>query len=640
MKKLFLCLCILSVALSVKAQLPVFIHSHNDYWRTMPFYEAYSQYAQSIEADVYLLNGELLVGHDTDESTPDKKFVTMYMEPIVKLFRANGGHMWKDSDAPMQLMVEAKNDNVALLNELVRNLEKYPDVFCSENGVRVVITGYDLKPDEFSLFPKWMYFDGGLSKNYTPEQLERVALFSECFEDYAHWNGKGNILDSQLEALKKAIDKAHALNKPIRFWGAPETTTAYYTFYNLGIDFFNTDHPAQAYQFFRDFANKNFSMGKPSQAKEGVTGTNKLDRATRDFKGFQNENLQLSHGIEVYQPTHLNDGAEKPIKNVILLIGDGMGFNQVIAGAYANGRKLNVLNMKYTGFSFTNSLHDFTTDSAAGGSALGTGVTHKNRHLSAQPDGTPVPSLSNWFHARGKAAGSVSLGDMADATPVVFYAHTTERDSIESITRQITNGEADLIAGSGSDRFLKPREDGFDMLKALKESGYTFVTKCEDINAQKGKVVCADDRMGAGATEETLDFLAKLTRESITKLTELNDKGFFLMVEGPKIDYAGHSECLPASVIEQLGFDMAVAEALKFADSNGETLVVVTADHDTGGLVLLDGDLAENRIMGIYTTNDHTPAVVPVFAYGPGAQKFIGSHINIDVCNLIKELTK
>ena len=640
MKKLILSLLSLFVALTVNAQLPIMLHSHNDYTRTMPFYEAYSQHVQSIEADVFLIKGKLLVGHETHQTSADRTFQAMYAEPIAKVFRANGGRMWKDSDDCLQLMVETKSETKPCLNAVIKVLKNYPDVFCSPKGVKVIITGYDLKPEEFSDYPEWIYFDGRLSRNYTPDQLKRVGLFSECFGDYAHWNGKGNIVDPQLEALKAAIEKAHSLDKPIRFWEAPETTTAYYTFLNLGIDIFNTDYPARAYQFFSDWANKNFSMGRVNRSKNGVTGTNKLDRATRDFKGFQNEKLQLSQGIEVYQPSYLNDGAEKPIKNVILLIGDGMGFNQVIAGAYANGRKLNVLNMKHTGFSFTNSLDDFTTDSAAGGSALGTGVTHKNRHLSAMPDGSPVPSLSAHFHGMGKAAGSVSLGDLADATPVVFYAHTTERDSIEAITRDIIKGEADLIAGSGSGNFLKPRKDGLNMKKLLKENGYTLVTRCEDINSCKGKVVCADDRMGEGATEATLGFLAQLTRESITKLQELNENGFFLMVEGPKIDYAGHSECLPASVIEMLGFDMAVSEALKFADSNGETLVVVTAYHDTGGLVLLDGDLATNRVMGIYTTNDHTPAVVPVFAYGPGAQNFSGSHINTDICNIIKNLCK
>ena len=132
--------------------------------------------------------------------------------------------------------------------------------------------------------------------------------------------------------------------------------------------------------------------------------------------------------------------------------------------------------------------------------------------------------------------------------------------------------------------------------------------------------------------------LADFTRQGIELLD--NPKGFFLMVEGAKIDYAGHSRCLPGSIIEMLSFDLAVAEALKFADRNGETLVVVTADHETGGLVLVDGDERTGRVMGVYVSDDHTPAMLPVFAYGPGADKFCGTYMNTEIARRIKSLIK
>lgn len=110
------------------------------------------------------------------------------------------------------------------------------------------------------------------------------------------------------------------------------------------------------------------------------------------------------------------------------------------------------------------------------------------------------------------------------------------------------------------------------------------------------------------------------------------------MVEGAKIDYAGHSNSLAGSVVEMLSFDLAIAEALKFADSNGETLVVVTADHETGGLVLVDGDREKGLITARYTTDDHTPVMLPVWAYGPGAQNFMGVYWNNEICNKITAL--
>ena len=110
------------------------------------------------------------------------------------------------------------------------------------------------------------------------------------------------------------------------------------------------------------------------------------------------------------------------------------------------------------------------------------------------------------------------------------------------------------------------------------------------------------------------------------------------MVEGAKIDYAGHANSLPGSVVEMLSFDLAVAEALKFADNNGETLVVVTADHETGGLTLIDGDRSTGLITGYYVTDDHTPIMLPVFAYGPGSQDFCGVYWNTQIFHKIKAL--
>jgi alkaline phosphatase len=452
------------------------------------------------------------------------------------------------------------------------------------------------------------------------------------------WNGKGRMIDSELDAVKAAIEKVHSWGKPIRFWEAPEGTTAYFTFWKMGVDIINTDKPAVASLFFSDWGNKNFIMGR-HQVQAGVTGTKKLDAATRDFSGFQNEKLQLTKRIPTYTPTYKNDGSSKKIKNVIFLIGDGMGLNQIVAGAYANQRDLSILKMKSIGIQFYNPQDDFIGDSASGGSALATGELSWTRHIASNHDGSvEYPSLADYFKEMGKATGVVSLGDIADATPAVFYGHTSERDSTDRITRYMLTSKVDLICGSGRDYFEDPRADGIDMVSGTRDNGYTYITDALKVNETPGKVICLDNRMGRYATEETLSFLADITKASIEKLSQESRKGFFLMVEGAKIDYAGHSDCFPASVIEQLGFDLAVAEALKFADANGETLVVVTADHETGGLTLLDGDLESGHILAVYNSDDHTPTVVPVFAYGPGSREFMGTYMNIEIPRTIKKL--
>lgn len=622
------------------AQPPVLIHSHNDYAQRVPFYQAYAQQVSSIEADVFLHDGQLLVGHDVEDLRADMTFEALYVEPIVTLFARNGGRAFRDSDQTLQLMVELKSETDPTLRAVAALLGRWPEVFDPEvnpAAVRVAVTGRVPAPEAFDRYPRFLGFDGAWDADYTPEQLERIALISTNFRDFSQWNGKGTIIPAEKERLEQVIDRAHEQGKPVRFWNAPEGTTVYYTFYDMGIDYINTDKPEVCAAFFADFGNKNFRIGERRTASSGVTGTKRLDRTTRDFRGFQNDKLQLSEGIDTYRPTHRNDGGKGRIRNVIFLIGDGMGLSQITAAAYANCG-LTLMNFNYIGLQRNNALGAFTTDSAAGGSALATGERHANRHISMTEEGEAVPSLSDWFRGKGLPVGVVTLGNAVDATPTAFYGHSVERDNADELTRCLLDTPVDLLCGSGIRQFTE-RGDGIDLIGELSKN-YRFVRSIDEINAAEGRVVCIDERMDEAAEESNLGLLAEATRAAIDKLQERGDKGFFLMVEGAKIDYAGHSRCLPGSVIEMLSFDLAVAEALKFADENGQTLVVVTADHETGGLVLLDGDEQSGRIMGVYTTDDHTPAMLPVFAYGPGADRFCGTYLNTEIARRISELTR
>lgn len=622
------------------AQPPVLIHSHNDYAQRVPFYQAYAQQVSSIEADVFLHDGQLLVGHDVEDLRADMTFEALYVEPIVTLFARNGGRAFRDSDQTLQLMVELKSETDPTLRAVAALLGRWPEVFDPEvnpAAVRVAVTGRVPAPEAFDRYPRFLGFDGAWDADYTPEQLERIALISTNFRDFSQWNGKGTIIPAEKERLEQVIDRAHEQGKPVRFWNAPEGTTVYYTFYDMGIDYINTDNPEVCAAFFADFGNKNFRIGERRAASSGVTGTKRLDRTTRDFRGFQNDKLQLSEGIDTYRPTHRNDGGKGRIRNVIFLIGDGMGLSQITAAAYANCG-LTLMNFNYIGLQRNNALGAFTTDSAAGGSALATGERHANRHISMTEEGEAVPSLSDWFRGKGLPVGVVTLGNAVDATPTAFYGHSVERDNADELTRCLLDTPVDLLCGSGIRQFTE-RGDGIDLIGELSKN-YRFVRSIDEINAAEGRVVCIDERMDEAAEESNLGLLAEATRAAIDKLQERGDKGFFLMVEGAKIDYAGHSRCLPGSVIEMLSFDLAVAEALKFADENGQTLVVVTADHETGGLVLLDGDEQSGRIMGVYTTDDHTPAMLPVFAYGPGADRFCGTYLNTEIAHRIRELTR
>lgn len=630
-------LCTCSVA---SAQRPILINSHNDYTRTMPFYEAYSQQVYSIEADVFLYEGALLVGHDLIDLKAADTFESLYVQPLVDLFARNGNRAWRDSDEHLQLLIEVKSETAPMLQAVAELLGRWPQVFdvrVNPDAVRITITGSVPPPEEFWQYPDYMLFDGQRDIDYTPEQLARIALISADFTNFSTWNGKGSIIAPEKKRLEAVIDHAHALGKPVRFWDVPEGITVYYTFYDMGIDYINADRVAVCADFFRDFGNKNFQIGGRTATSDGVTGTKRLDKTTRDFKGFQNDKLQLSKGIDVYTPTYKNDGARGKIKNVIFLIGDGMGLSQIVAGAYAN-KGLSVLQMKYLGLQQNNAADAFTSDSAASGSTLATGEEHNNRHISMSPDSVAYPSLSDYFHGKGRSVGVLTLGNIADATPAAFYGHNVERDNADELTACLLDGKLDLLCGSGIREFER-RSDDRDLIGELSKH-YRFIRSADEICAAEGKTICIDERMDDAAEESNLGMLADAARASIAKLQERGGKGFFLMVEGAKIDYAGHSKCLPGSIIEMLSFDMAVAEALKFADTNGETLVIVTADHETGGLTLLDGDEQTGRVMGYYLTDDHTPQMLPVFAYGPGADRFTGVYRNTEIARRIKQLIK
>ena len=636
-------LSLMSHEAAIAQQYPVKIHSHNDYRQTVPFYEAYSQKVYSIEADLFYKDKEFYVSHEIDEINPEFTFDALYLNPILSLYRHNGGKAWKDSDEPMQLLIEIKSDNTdEFLKALERKLGKYPEVFNPEvnsHAVRIVITGNVPKPDAFGKYASYILFDGDLSEEYTEAQLKRVGLFSMDFGSLSKWNGKGSLVKADKQKVVDAIGKAHAQGKQIRFWGAPDGMTAWNTFQMMGVDYINTDKVEKCTAFFRDWHNKHYEIASHADVSDsGVTKTDRLDKTTHNFEGFKNEKLQLTESVKTYTPSFVADGTDHPIKNVIFLIGDGMGLAQLTAADRVN-KGLTILNMKHVGLISTSAKDAFTTDSAGAGSSLATGEQNNNRHISMSEEGVPYPSLTDFFVEQGKQCGVVTLGNVADATPAAFYGHSTERDNADEITRGLLDGKLSLLAGSGMSNF-ENRQDGIDLLGTLKEKGYQVVTDVKDIQADGKKTICIDEEMEKAAEAKTIGLLAETTARSIEKLHQSSPEGFFLMVEGAKIDYAGHSNCFPGSIVETLSFDMAVAEALKFADQNGETLVIVTGDHETGGLTLIDGNNETGYMTALYVTDDHTPLMLPVFTYGPQSDKFIGKYANYEIPRKIKALMK
>ena len=619
-------------------QARVLIHAHNDYHQRVPFYQAYAQQVFAIEADVFAADdGTVLVGHDRDELQPHRTLEAMYIRPIVDVFTSNGGRAWAASDNRFVLLIDLKTPAATTLRHVVDLIASYPEVFdetVNPHAVTVVISGDMPNPGEFADYPSFISFDGRLAVDYTAAQLERVAFISAPFSGYASWNGKGALTDRDRKQVADAIDKAHGLGKKIRFWGTPDGITAWHTLHKMGVDIINTDQVERCAAFFADFDKKQFSLKHPG-VTAGTARAERLDATTRAFRGFDGKSMVLSQPIPVYTPSYAADGAETDIRNVILLIGDGMGLAQLQA-AYAFNRALTTLLIPTIGLQETGALDAYTTDSAAGGSALATGEKTKNRHISVDSLGRIHPSIAEYAAAGGMACGVVTAGNVADATPAAFYGHAIERDDSDALTAYLMDGRLDLLIGSGK-RVFTHRKDGRDLWKELMPQ-YRMLADLQTLDDSLAKTICIDDRFERAVNEKTIGLLADATRLAIRQLNHAEKKGFFLMVEGAKIDYAGHANSLPGSIMETLSFDLAVAEALKFADEDGHTLVVVTGDHETGGLTLIDGDWEAGEITALYMTDDHTPLMLPVFAYGPASDRFSGVYPNTEIFHKLKRL--
>jgi len=320
----------------------------------------------------------------------------------------------------------------------------------------------------------------------------------------------------------------------------------------------------------------------------------------------------------------------KPVKNIILLIGDGMGVSEVYAGYTFNKGHLNMQRFGTAGFSITYST-SYVTDSGAGGTALSSGYKTYNGAIGVDSTGKPVKTILEWAEDHGKATGLVSTSAITHATPASFISHQASRSDYELIAADFLKTPVDVFIGGGKDHFSK-RKDSLDLTKTLESKGYKMVYSIDELTAvQKAPVgaLMAAEHMPK-FTEGRGDLLPQAVDQALRLLSQDQD-GFFLMVEGSQIDWGGHANDINYIVNEVADFDRAVGKALDFAEKDGHTLVIVTADHETGGLALNGGDLAKGQVTAAFTTKDHTGVMVPVFTYGPWSETFGGIQQNIEI---------
>jgi len=285
---------------------------------------------------------------------------------------------------------------------------------------------------------------------------------------------------------------------------------------------------------------------------------------------------------------------------------------QISATTLANKGELTLTQLRNIGFLKTQSSNDFTTDSAGGATAIATGVKVPNRAIGVDENGNPLKNITELLAEKGFVSGIVTTDQITGATPSSFYAHQKDRDMAEAINDDFLKSKLSVFVSS-SDAASQGKNNigSFQMQASMEEIG----------NSKKEKI----GFLFSGITSP-----ASLSNavKNVLNYLDKKSKPFFLMVEGAKIDSNGHSNTIGGVIDESIAFDKAITEALKFADSDKNTLIIITADHETGGLTLPQGNIAISEIEGDFTTDDHTGIMVPVFAYGPRSNEFQGIYEN------------
>lgn len=331
----------------------------------------------------------------------------------------------------------------------------------------------------------------------------------------------------------------------------------------------------------------------------------------------------------------IKNPARKP-KNVILMIGDGMSLMHIYSAWTANKGKLFLENAPVTGLSKTYCLDQLITDSGAGGTAIATGQKTKYHFVGVDSLGRPLTTILDVAKAQGKSTGVAVTCRLWDATPADFCCHNTDRDAEEAIIADYVTCGVDYVFGGGA-KLFENRTDGRNIFHELKRAGYKTPRSWEELaQMQSGRVFAVVDSVDTPLPAERGDLLARASIKGIELLSQ-NKEGFVFMIEGSQLDDYGHFNDLDLLMQETHDFDRTIGRVMEWAAEDGETLVIVTADHETGGLTLVGGNKDEGKIVCKFSTGGHSGVMVPVYAFGPGAENFTGIYENTDIFHKVRQ---
>ncbi len=333
---------------------------------------------------------------------------------------------------------------------------------------------------------------------------------------------------------------------------------------------------------------------------------------------------------------------QKPT-NVILMIGDGMGLTQISAGMYSNDNSTALERCKVIGLQKTHAFDNLVTDSAASATAFSCGVKTYNAAIGVDQDTMPVKSILKYAQDRNMPTGLVASSTIVHATPACFYSNNKFRKNYEEIASDLVNSGVDFFVGGGKKFFDRREMDDRNLMDELKANDYMVSHFAEeeldamsvDVNKKFGYLTADKDPIPVSGGR---DYMIPASDMALDYLSEKGgNDGFFLMIEGSQIDWGGHANLTSYVVSEFLEYDKIIDNVLDFAEADGNTLVVITADHETGGLAINPGSTMDTLVTQ-FTTPKHTGTMVPVFAYGPGAESFSGIYENTEIFEKLKAL--
>jgi len=338
--------------------------------------------------------------------------------------------------------------------------------------------------------------------------------------------------------------------------------------------------------------------------------------------------------------TQIIDKSDTP-KNIIFLIGDGMGMSQISLGMLANGDRSALELYPVVGIHKPRSSDNLITDSAAAATAFATGVRTYNGAIGVDSDTIAIPTILEMCEENGMPTGLVATSTIVHATPASYAAHNAYRKNYEEIANDYMDADVDLLIGGGKKYFERRESDDKNLLDTLRSLNYWVSDFRDEISA----LPTATDQNVAYFTADTDPLKADMGRDYLlpaTKYTldyldrKAGDDGFFTVIEGSQIDWGGHANDDQYVITEYMDYDTVIAYAYEWAKADGETLVVVTADHETGGLAIQPGSTMDS-LKTAFTTTYHTATIIPVFAYGPGSEHFAGIYDNTAIFDKMVE---